>query len=98
MDLPSAPNLNAGRRSTNSVDPFVVLGLPSNAGKEEVRQAYLTMAKIYHPDRYAMAELPREVRDYLSAMARRVNAAYNSIEAARQKQAARQEPVFTKSH
>jgi hypothetical protein len=95
LELPSPPNLGAAMRSANGLDPFTVLGVQSTAGKDEVRQAYIRLAKIYHPDRYAMAELPHEVREYLSAMARRVNAAYDAIEASRQGQAARQEPVFT---
>ena len=62
-----------------------------------MREAYLKLAKVYHPDRYAAAELPAEVREYLSAMARRVNAAYDAWQAAHKRQAAKQEPVFTKA-
>ena len=40
-------------------------------------------------------ELPDEVRDYLAAMARRINAAHAALEVTRQKQAARAEPIFT---
>ena len=57
-------------------------------GREEIRQAYHTLAKSYHPDRYASAELPVEVQDYLSAMARRVNAAYAALNVEQKKQAA----------
>jgi hypothetical protein len=97
LELPSAPSLGGGRRSSDAVDPFAVLGVPADAGKDEVRQAYLRLAKVYHPDRYSMAELPKEVREYLSGMAQRVNAAYDAVEAARQRKAARSEPVFTTS-
>ena len=34
----------------------------------------------YHPDRYANAELPEEVKRYLEDMARRVNAAFSALE------------------
>jgi hypothetical protein len=57
-------------------DPRSILGVSPTASRAEVRQAYLTLAKTYHPDRYASTELPAEVRDYLSAMTRRINAAY----------------------
>ena len=45
-----------------------MLGLKPGATREETREAYLSLAKIYHPDLYMAAELPREVRDYLAAM------------------------------
>ena len=31
-------------------DPYKVLGLPSTATDEEVKQAYRRLAKRYHPD------------------------------------------------
>ena len=40
--------------------------------RDEIRQAYFAQAKVYHPDRYATAELPTEVIEYLFAMARRI--------------------------
>ena len=36
----------------------------------------------YHPDRYAQADLPNEVREYLAAMARKINAAFAALETA----------------
>ena len=68
-------------------DPFAALGVTAEADKEEVHRAYILLAKIYHPDQYATIVLPAEVRDYLSSMARRINAAYEAAEAARQKSA-----------
>ena len=62
-------------RDADGFDPFVVLGIAPGADKEEIRRAYVGLAKNYHPDRYATAELPDEVRSYLADMARRINAA-----------------------
>jgi DnaJ-domain-containing protein 1 len=45
-----------------------------------VRQAYLSLAKAHHPDRFVNVELPIEVVNYLSVMARRINAAYRALE------------------
>jgi hypothetical protein len=42
-------------------------------------------------------ELPPEVRAYLAAVARRINAAYEAVQDALKKRAARQDPVFTKA-
>jgi len=67
-------------KEIDKFDPYATLGLRAGASWEEVRQAYHQLSKVYHPDRYANAELPVEVRDYLAAMARRLNAAYAALE------------------
>jgi hypothetical protein len=85
--VPRAPSLNAGLDARTGdrggFDPHAILGVRAGASRDEVRQAYLRLAKAYHPDRYASVELPAEVRDYLSAMARRVNAAHAALETPR---------------
>lgn len=93
--VPVAPNLGARSRDADAFDPYAVLGIDATASREDVRQAYFALAKAYHPDRYAAAELPTEVRDYLAAMARRINAAHAALEAPQKRLAQRQEPVFT---
>ena len=69
----------------DAFNPFAVLGVTAEANEEEVHRAYINLSKIYHPDQYTTTGLPAEVRDYLSSMARRINAAYEAAEAARQK-------------
>jgi hypothetical protein len=97
--VPAAQSLDTRLREIDGFDPFAILGVPRGASFDDVRQAYHRLAKIYHPDRYANAELPDEVRDYLATMARRVNAAYAALEAPVQivrKAAANQaEPIYT---
>jgi regulation of enolase protein 1 (concanavalin A-like superfamily) len=39
--------------NTSSNDPFEVLGLPRNATKAEVREAFLRLSKEWHPDKFA---------------------------------------------
>jgi DnaJ domain len=95
IGLPKAPNLNVRLRDADGFDPYAVLCVADGAGRDEVRHAYFGLAKAYHPDRYATAELPEEVRDYLSAMARRINAAYAALDVPERKKAALAEPVFT---
>ena len=70
----------ARMRDADGFDPHAILGLPLGARFEDVRSAYLAKAKTYHPDRYANAELPDEVKRYLEDMARRVNAAFSALE------------------
>lgn len=93
--VPKAFNLGARLGDPGGFDPHAVLGLAAGATRDEVRQAYVRLAKAYHPDRYATAELPEEVRDYLAAMARRINAAHAALEAPQKRQAAREAPIFT---
>jgi hypothetical protein len=83
IDAPSASNLDHRRSLTGEFDPYAALGLKRDADWEEVRNAYLRLARTYHADKFASVELPPEVRDYLSQMSRRVNAAYTALEAPR---------------
>ena len=95
LGVPKLPNLNVRLRDLDGFDPFAVLGVAPGATKDEIRQAYFALAKSYHPDRYATAELPTEVIEYLFAMARRINAAHAALNVEQKKQVARAEPVFT---
>ena len=60
-------------------DPHAVLGVPRTADREAIRRAYHTLAKAYHPDRLQAIELPQEIVDYATAMAKRINAAYSAL-------------------
>ena len=60
-------------------DPYEVLGLKKGADAAQVRNAYVALAKAYHPDRFVRSELPSEVAEYLSAVATRVNLAYSEL-------------------
>jgi hypothetical protein len=84
VGIPRVPNLKAKARALDDFDPHMILGVAPDTPWEEVRAAYVRLSKIYHPDRYANAELPAEVRDYLAAMARRINAAHEAVQAPRQ--------------
>lgn len=94
VNAPAAVNLSARAREIDQFDPHAILGVAREMPFEEVRQAYLRLSKLYHPDRYAGLDLPAEVREYLAAMARRVNAAYGALEVpVQQKKAAAQRPA-----
>lgn len=73
-------------------DPYRVLGLEKTAAFEDVREAYHRLSKLYHPDRYASIELPREVKVYLEAMSKNVNAAFVALKSIGQKA----QPVYTR--
>lgn len=98
LQVGASNGLSARKPVDGAFDPYVTLGLKADADWEEVRHAYLRLAKAYHADRYASIELPLEVRDYLQAMSRRINAAYVALEAPRnviKKVSMRAAPVYT---
>lgn len=79
-NVPTPSEINVRLKAmTESIDPYDVLGIPRGAPYAEVKKAYHRLAKLYHPDRYANAELPDEVGVYLAGMVRRVNAAYAAL-------------------
>lgn len=74
-------------------EPYRVLGLDKGASFDDIREAYHRLTKLYHPDRYASIELPREVKAYIEAMAKNVNAAFRALRHVGDKQA----PIFTRA-
>jgi len=79
LEMPRADQLSRRNADAAMFDPYTVLGVTSAATPEELHAAYVTMARTYHPDRYAANGLPREVIDYITAMAKRINAAWDIL-------------------
>lgn len=99
LNPPKLADLGRRLRDLDGFDPHSVLGVKAGAAWDDVRGAYHRLAKSYHPDRYANAELPDEVRDYLASMARRVNSAYAALEPSQQVRKAsveRAAPVYNR--
>ena len=99
VNVPRVLSLSARLADGSSFDPHTVLGVPSAASFEDIKAAWHRLSKVYHPDRYQSADLPPEVREYLAAMARRVNAAFSALESAhlasRRVQSGRATPIYT---
>jgi hypothetical protein len=77
--VPRASQLSRRLADGASFNPYEILGLEPGAGPEAIRQAWLMMARLYHPDRFAGADLPREMASYVNAMQQRVNLAYEAL-------------------
>lgn len=56
-------------------DPYKVLGVSPNASDDEVKKAYLAMARKYHPDKYTDTDLS----DLAAEKMKEINAAYDAI-------------------
>lgn len=98
VNVPAAPQLNARSCDGEAFDPFSILRLARTASWDEIRAAYHRLAKVYHPDRFAGVELPEEVKGYVEATSRRINAAFAALEVQHQERvraAERSRPVYT---
>lgn len=71
--------LAARQVELEKAEPYKLLGIAAGADHETLRKAYIAKARAYHPDRFTENELPPEVLDYLNAMARRINSAYEDL-------------------
>lgn len=85
INIPRAPSLDARLRDQDGLDPHGILGVAHQADFNEIKSAWHKLSMKYHPDRYAAVELPAEVQNYLSVMARRINAAFSALEAPHQR-------------
>ena len=61
-------------------DPYEVLGIPRTATDDEVKTAYRTMARKYHPDNYT----DNPLSDLAQEKMQEINEAYDTIVRARQ--------------
>lgn len=62
-------------------DPYSVLGVPRNATDEEIKTAYRTLARKFHPDNYGENDPLKEIAN---ERMQEINAAYDEIQRARQ--------------
>lgn len=61
-------------------DPFEILGVARDDDHSMIRSAFHKLSKLYHPDKFAALEPPKEILDYLKVMSQRINLAYAAIE------------------
>lgn len=57
-------------------DPYKVLGVSRDATDEEVKKAYLALARKYHPDKYTDTDLA----DLAAEKMKEINSAYDAIQ------------------
>ncbi len=81
VNIPAARELEQSAKQMERFDPFAILGVTREASADTVREAYRDMVKLYHPDRYAGMELPREVLNYMASASQRINAAFKTVAA-----------------
>lgn len=80
LDLPRTDHLYRRTVSPAAFDPYNTLGIDRGSNAGEVRAAYLAKARLYHPDKLASKDVPKEVGDYMNAMFIRIQKAYDELE------------------
>lgn len=80
LDLPRTDHLYRRTIGPAAFDPYHTLGVDRGANAGEVRAAYLSKARLYHPDKLASKDVPKEVGDYMNAMFIRIQKAYDELE------------------
>jgi len=80
IDLPRIDQLLRRTQITTGFDPYHMLGVDRGANRGEIRAAYLAKARLYHPDKLASKDVPKEVGDYMNAMFIRIQKAYDELE------------------
>lgn len=58
-----------------SLSPYDLIGVDSHASKAELRSAYLSKIKVYHPDRAGMF-----MKQYCEEVTKLLNSAYEDLE------------------
>jgi hypothetical protein len=72
----------------NGEKPHKVLSVALNADSDEIRRAYLGLARLYHPDNYSAENSAPEIREYAAGMFRRINEAYSILKSGETRAAA----------
>lgn len=80
IDLPRIDQLLRRSQASTGFDPYHTLNVDRGANQGEVRAAYLAKARLYHPDKLASKDVPKEVVDYMNAMFIRIQKAYDELE------------------
>ncbi len=78
---PPRAGLNQQRRSSDKsgFNPYAILGVEKSASPDDIRNTYIALVKMYHPDRFASLDIPQEMKDYAAAMQARINVAYQQL-------------------
>lgn len=60
-------------------DPWLILGVPHDAGLDEIKARYRALVRENHPDRHIAAGVPEEMIELATRRLQRINEAYDRI-------------------
>ena len=78
VKLPSEDAVPPTDNSEEYIESYRVLGLQGNESAQKIKQAYLDLVKVWHPDRFSENERLRRLAD---AKLKEINIAYECIKA-----------------
>jgi curved DNA-binding protein CbpA len=67
-------------RRFESANSYGILGVPHDAGESQIKEAYHSLAKQYHPDRFQSKEYSQELRTKAEKLFTLITGAYAKIE------------------
>ncbi|MGI9380957.1 MAG: J domain-containing protein [Methyloligellaceae bacterium] len=80
LEILGVPKVKAlDSRKRESENPYTILGVAANAGEAEIKKAFHSKSKEYHPDRFMAVDPPAEIVEYLNAMTQAINYAYSVV-------------------
>jgi len=62
-----------------NADPAAILGIPENAGIEQIKNAYFEKTKTFHPDSYYARSIAAEERNLLVEIYKKIQQAYDIL-------------------
>jgi len=72
--------IKESRKSSDKLNPYVVLGCDSNDDFASIRKKYLKLSKEHHPDVLVSKGVPKEVIEESKKKMRAINSAFDKIE------------------
>ena len=72
--------IRESRKSSDKLNPYIVLGCSSNDDFKTIRKKYLQLSKEHHPDVLMSKGVPKEVIEESKKKMRAINSAFDQIE------------------
>ncbi len=83
LDETTFQRIEASHTGTTRIDPYAILGIPHDAGDDELRAAYRRLIREHHPDRLMAQGMPQDFIDIANEQMAAINVAYDEIRAQR---------------
>ena len=79
LDETTFERIQASHTGTARTDPYAILGIPRDAGDDELRAAYRRLIREHHPDRLMAQGMPQDFIDIANEQMAAINVAYDEI-------------------
>tara|TARA_B100000686_G_scaffold348602_1_gene440039 strand:+ start:719 stop:1444 length:726 start_codon:yes stop_codon:yes gene_type:complete len=73
-------SIKESRKSSDKLNPYIVLESKPDDAKETIRKRYLKLSKEHHPDLLLSKGVPKEVIDESKAKMRAINSAWDQVQ------------------